>query len=41
MPTYEERLTRAPGDGQGLRVHQLGAFDEDEVLLSKSLEPTN
>jgi len=26
MPTYEERLTWAPGDGHGLRVHQLGAF---------------
>jgi len=27
MPTYEERLTWAPGDGHGLRVHQLGAFN--------------
>jgi nitrilase len=26
MPTYEERLTWAPGDGHGLRVHQVGAF---------------
>jgi nitrilase len=26
MPTYEERLTWAPGDGNGLRVHELGAF---------------
>ncbi len=26
MPTYEERLTWAPGDGHGLRVHSLGAF---------------
>ena len=26
MPTYEERLTWAPGDGHGLRVHQLGPF---------------
>ena len=26
MPTYEERLTWSPGDGQGLRVHKLGAF---------------
>jgi nitrilase len=26
MPTYEERLTWAPGDGHGLRTHQLGAF---------------
>ena len=26
MPTYEERLTWSPGDGHGLRVHQLGAF---------------
>ena len=26
MPTYEERLTWSPGDGYGLRVHQLGAF---------------
>ena len=26
MPTYEERLTWAPGDGHGLRVHTLGAF---------------
>jgi len=26
MPTYEERLTWAAGDGHGLRVHQLGAF---------------
>ena len=26
MPTYEERLTWAIGDGHGLRVHQLGAF---------------
>jgi len=23
MPTYEERLTWAPGDGHGLRVHKL------------------
>jgi len=26
MPTYEERLTWAPGDGHGLRVHSLEAF---------------
>ena len=26
MPTYEERLTWAPGDGLGLRVHKLGIF---------------
>jgi len=26
MPTYEERLTWAPGHGHGLRVHPLGAF---------------
>ncbi|MDC8759276.1 carbon-nitrogen hydrolase family protein [Janthinobacterium fluminis] len=26
MPTYEERLTWAQGDGHGLRVHRLGAF---------------
>jgi len=26
MPTYEERLTWAAGDGHGLRVHALGAF---------------
>lgn len=26
MPTYEERLSWAQGDGHGLRVHQLGAF---------------
>ena len=26
MPTYEERLTWAAGDGHGLRVHQLGPF---------------
>ena len=26
MPTYEERLTWAIGDGHGLRVHELGAF---------------
>ena len=26
QPTYEERLTWAPGDGNGLRVHQLKAF---------------
>ncbi len=26
MPTYEERLVWAPGDGHGLRTHQLGAF---------------
>ena len=26
MPTYEERLTWAAGDGHGLRVHRLGAF---------------
>lgn len=26
MPTYEERLTWASGDGNGLRVHPLGAF---------------
>jgi len=26
MPTYEERLAWSPGDGHGLRVHDLGAF---------------
>jgi nitrilase len=26
VPTYEERLTWAAGDGNGLRVHKLGAF---------------
>jgi nitrilase len=26
MPTYEERLTWSTGDGNGLRVHSLGAF---------------
>ncbi|MGO4735138.1 carbon-nitrogen hydrolase family protein [Bosea sp. 2KB_26] len=26
MPTYEERLSWAPGDGQGLQVHRVGAF---------------
>jgi nitrilase len=26
MPTYDERLTWAPGDGHGLRVHPLGRF---------------
>ncbi len=26
MPTYEERLTWSPGDGNGLRTHSLGAF---------------
>ena len=26
QPTYEERLAWAPGDGHGLRVHDLGAF---------------
>lgn len=26
MPTYEERLTWSPGDGNGLRTHNLGAF---------------
>ena len=26
MPTYDERLTWAIGDGNGLRVHELGAF---------------
>jgi nitrilase len=26
MPTYEERLVWAPGDGHGLRVHDLGGF---------------
>jgi nitrilase len=26
MPTYEERLTWAPGDGHGLRAHQLDGF---------------
>jgi nitrilase len=26
MPTYEERLVWAPGDGHGLRVHELGGF---------------
>jgi len=26
QPTYEERLTWAPGDGHGLRVHSLGPF---------------
>ena len=26
MPTYEERLTWATGDGHGLRVHRLGPF---------------
>ncbi|NNK33417.1 MAG: carbon-nitrogen hydrolase family protein [Xanthomonadales bacterium] len=26
MPTYEERLVWSPGDGNGLRVHDLGEF---------------
>ncbi len=26
VPTYEERLAWAPGDGHGLRTHRLGAF---------------
>lgn len=26
MPTYEERLTWSPGDGNGLRTHPLGLF---------------
>ena len=26
MPTYEERLSWAPGDGHGLEVHQVGPF---------------
>jgi len=26
VPTYEERLSWAPGDGHGLRTHKLGAF---------------
>jgi len=26
MPTHEERLVWSPGDGHGLRVHQLGEF---------------
>ncbi|GAC1621254.1 MAG: carbon-nitrogen hydrolase family protein [Nevskia sp.] len=26
VPTYEERLSWAPGDGHGLRTHRLGAF---------------
>jgi nitrilase len=26
QPTYEERLAWAPGDGHGLRVHDLGSF---------------
>ncbi len=26
MPTYEERLTWAPGDGHGMRVHRLNPF---------------
>ena len=26
MPTYEERLVWAQGDGHGLRIHKLGAF---------------
>ncbi|KAK4501913.1 hypothetical protein PRZ48_007722 [Zasmidium cellare] len=26
MPTYEERLSWAPGDGHGLRVHPIGPF---------------
>lgn len=26
MPTYEERLTWAPGDGHGIRVHRLESF---------------
>ena len=26
MPTYEERLCWAPGDGNGLQTHKLGAF---------------
>ena len=31
MPTYEERLVWSPGDGHGLRVHELG--DEAALLL--------
>jgi nitrilase len=26
QPTYDERLTWSPGDGNGLRVHRLGSF---------------
>ncbi len=26
QPTFEERLTWSPGDGHGLKVHQVGAF---------------
>lgn len=26
MPTYEERLVWAPGDGNGLKVHEIGPF---------------
>jgi nitrilase len=26
MPTYEERLTWAPGDGHGIKTHRLGPF---------------
>ena len=26
MPTYDERLVWSPGDGNGLRVHELGGF---------------
>ena len=26
QPTYDERLTWAPGDGHGLKVHKLGSF---------------
>lgn len=26
MPTYEERLSWAPGDGHGLQVHRVGPF---------------
>lgn len=26
MPTYDERLTWSPGDGHGLRVHEVGNF---------------
>ncbi|MEE8392035.1 MAG: nitrilase-related carbon-nitrogen hydrolase [Anaerolineae bacterium] len=33
MPTYEERLAWAPGDGHGLRVHQLGTFTVGEERL--------
>jgi len=39
VPTYEERLAWAPGDGHGLRVHSVGPFTVGALLCWENWMP--